>query len=143
MLLKPGQNFFSARQIDFKNLTSIELKLGEKIVGGVQLISPPHTGFFFYHKIIRYSRIFLHLNDVFNFVHMYFFFTSFYCNKLFQYFIKWPVEIVPSKFYYFFIDKICSINNYEMANVFKMLDHLLKNINYTVIQTRKLKGSRT
>lgn len=77
MLLKPGQNFFSARQIDFKNLTSIELKLGEKIVGGVQLISPPHTGFFFYHKIIRYSRIFLHLNDVFNFVHMYFFLLPF------------------------------------------------------------------
>ena len=31
--------------------------------------------------------------------------------------------------------KSYSIDNYVMANVFNMLDHLLININYTVMQT--------
>ena len=43
--------------------------------------------------------------------------------------------ICATNFYYFFIVKIFSIDNYEMTNVFNMLDYLLTNINYTAIQT--------
>ena len=42
---------------------------------------------------------------------------------------------MPPKFYYSFIGKTCCFNNYEMTNVFNMLDDLLTIINYTAIQT--------
>ena len=38
-----------------------------------------------------------------------------------------------------YIGKTYSIENYEMSNIFNMLDHLLTNINYTAIQTWKRK----
>ena len=44
--------------------------------------------------------------------------------------------------YYFFIGKIYSIDNYEMTNIFNMLDYLSANINY-VYKHRNLKGSGT
>ena len=37
-------------------------------------------------------------------------------------------------FYYFFIGKPYSIDNYEKTNFFNMLDYLLTNVNYTAIQ---------
>ena len=40
----------------------------------------------------------------------------------------------------FFIGKTCNIDDYEMANAFKMLDQLLTNISYTTIKTQKPKG---
>ena len=42
---------------------------------------------------------------------------------------------MPPKFYYSFIGKTCCFNNYEMKNVFNMLDDLLTIINYTAMQT--------
>ena len=38
-------------------------------------------------------------------------------------------------FYYFFIGKRHRIDDYEITNVFNMLDVLLTNMNYTAIQT--------
>ena len=35
----------------------------------------------------------------------------------------------------FFIGKTCNLDDYEMANAFKMLDQLLTNISYTTIKT--------
>ena len=46
------------------------------------------------------------------------------------------MEFVPPKFYYFFISPKFSIDNYEMTNVFNMLDFL----NYTAIETYKSEG---
>ena len=41
---------------------------------------------------------------------------------------------MPPKYYYFFIAKTNSIDNYKI-NVFNVLDHQLTNRNYTAIQT--------
>ena len=41
------------------------------------------------------------------------------------------------KFFHFFFDKTYSVDNYEMTNVFNILDHLLTNINDTAIQKQK------
>ena len=38
-------------------------------------------------------------------------------------------------FYYFFIRKTYSFNNYEITDVYNGLDHLLTNIKYTDLQT--------
>ena len=43
--------------------------------------------------------------------------------------------ICATKTLLFFSGKTYSIDNYEIANFFNMLDHLLTNIIYTVIHT--------
>ena len=40
------------------------------------------------------------------------------------------MEFVPPRFYYLFNDKTFNIDDYEMTNIFKMLDHLLTNMIY-------------
>ena len=42
---------------------------------------------------------------------------------------------MPPKYYYFFIAKTNSIDNYKTTNVFNVLDHQLTNRNCTAIQT--------
>ena len=58
------------------------------------------------------------------------------CFNIFQYFIlKELLNFCHQNFITFFICKTYSINNYEMTNVFNMLDHLLTNINHAAKQT--------
>ena len=45
------------------------------------------------------------------------------------------MEFESSNFYYFFIGKTSSIDDYEKKDVFNMLDHLSANMIYTVIET--------
>ena len=51
-----------------------------------------------------------------------------------KYFLERLVEFAPPKCYYIFIGKTYTIDNYQMTNVFNMLDHLLTNIIYISIQ---------
>ena len=48
-------------------------------------------------------------------------------------------EILLLEIMKFFIGQAYSIDNYEMTNVFNMLDYLLTNVNYLVAQAYKPK----
>ena len=60
----------------------------------------------------------------------------------FMYFWKYGLQklilvifVYLNVFYYFFIRKTYSFNNYEITDVYNGLDHLLTNIKYTDLQT--------
>ena len=45
------------------------------------------------------------------------------------------MEFLPPRFYYFAIGKTYSIGDHEITNILNMLEHLLTNMIYAVMET--------